>query len=62
MGYKFELTTEKAELAGVVGNLRPAEDGVDAGDELLHLKGLDDVVVRPHLQPLDAVEDLDATF
>ena len=49
---------ERQPLAGVVGDLRPPQDGVDAGDELLHLKGLDHVVVRPHLQALDAVEHL----
>ena len=45
-------------LAGVVGDLRPPQHGVDPGDELLHLEGLDDVVVGAHLQTLDAVEDL----
>ena len=49
---------ERQPLAGVVGDLRPPQDGVDAGDELLHLKGLDHIVVRPHLQALDAVEHL----
>ena len=32
-----------------------AEDGVDPGQQLLHLKGLDDVVVGPHLQAGDFV-------
>ena len=49
---------EHQPLAGVVGDLRPAQDGIDAGDELLHLKGLHHVVVRPHLQSLDPVEHL----
>ena len=38
-------------LAGVVGDLRPPQNGIDPGDQLLHLKGLDDIVVRAHLKP-----------
>ena len=39
----------------VVGGLGPAEDGVDAGDELGETEGLRDVVIAPHLKTLDAV-------
>ena len=45
-------------LAGVVGDLRPAQHRVDPGQQLLHLKGLDDIVVSAHLQALDPVKDL----
>ena len=49
---------ERQPLAGVVGDLRPPQDCIDPSDELLHLKGLHHIVVRPHLQALDAVEHL----
>ena len=49
---------ERQPFAGVVGDLRPPQDRIDPGDELLHLKGLHHIVVRPHLQALDAVEHL----
>ena len=39
----------------VVGDLAAAQHRVDARHQLLHLKGLDDVVVRAHLQTRDAV-------
>ena len=45
-------------LGGIVGDLRPAKHRIDPGDELFHLKGLDNVVVGPHLQSLDTIEDL----
>ena len=45
-------------FAGVIGNLHPPQNSVDAGDKLLHLKGLDDVIVRAHLKALNTVKDL----
>ena len=45
-------------LAGVVGDFRPPQDGVDPGDQLLHLEGLGDIIVRAHLQTLNPVKDL----
>ena len=45
-------------LAGVIGDLRPPQNGVDPGDQFLHLKGLDDVVIRAHFKALDPVKDL----
>ena len=49
---------EHETLFRVLGDLRAAEHGVDARDELLHLKGLDEVIVRAHLETVDAVVDL----
>ena len=42
-------------LLCVVGYLTAAEHGIDPGHELLHLEGLDQIVVRAHLQSGDAV-------
>ncbi len=44
---------ERQPFAGVVGDLRPPQDCIDPSDELLHLKGLHHIVIRPHLQALD---------
>ena len=45
-------------LLGILGDLRAAQDRIDAGNELLHFKGLDDIVVSTHLQALDTVKYL----
>ena len=42
----------------VLGDLAAAQHGVDAREQLLHFKGLDNIVVRAHLQAVDAVVDL----
>ena len=49
---------EHQTLAGIVGDLAAAQHGVDAGHQLLHLEGLDQIVVGAHLQTGDAVVDL----
>ena len=43
---------------GIVGDLAAAQHSVDMGHQLLHLKGLDDIVVRAHFQARDAVVHL----
>ena len=45
-------------LVRVLGDLAAAQHGVDAREQLLHFKGLDDIVVRAHLKAVDAVVDL----
>ena len=58
IGIQIDDELIKHQLFGrVVGDLRPAQHRVDPGDELLHLKGLDDVVIRSHFQALDAVKN-----
>ena len=42
-------------LLRIVGDLAAAEDGVDARHELLHLEGLDQIVVGSHLQTGNAI-------
>ena len=49
---------EREALVRVLGDLAAAQHGVDARKQLLHLKGLDDIVVRAHLKAVDAVVDL----
>ena len=45
-------------LTGVVGNLRSPQYGIDPGNQLLHFKGLYNIVVSSHLQALNTVKNL----
>ncbi len=56
VGVQVDHQAVEGEAAGL-GLVPPqaAEDGVDPGQHLLHLKGLDDIVVGPHLQAGDFV-------
>ena len=56
VGVQVDHQAVEGEAAGF-GLVPPqaAEDSVDPGQQLLHLKGLDDVVVGPHLQAGDFV-------
>ena len=42
-------------LTGIIGDLAAAQHGVDAGHQLLHLKGLYQIVVGAHLKAGDPV-------
>ena len=59
VGVQVDDQSVKGQAAGFdLVPAQTAQDGVDAGQQLFHLKGLDDIVIRAHLQPGDLVDRL----